>query len=190
MASTVRRPSTIPEIPALRILLKFIPAPRAKAVKGREKNHAGGQNFSPLMVQIADDEPDNHGDDAGNDICYGKLPMPEAPNAIMVKKGPSLRARIEVAPHLFHRQIRLPGGIDDAVGIGYGSDDSQGASPRNPASPNSALSRSPRPKPIKNLRAVRTTPFHTKLPHPYINGGAAAEQETGQSGWGPRSEQA
>ena len=33
----------------------------------------GGQNFSPLMVQIADDEPDNHGDDAGNDICYGEV---------------------------------------------------------------------------------------------------------------------
>ena len=40
----------------------------------------------------------------------------------------------------------------------------RGARPRNPASPNSALSRSPRPKPIKNLRAVRTTPFHIVLP--------------------------
>lgn len=28
----------------------------------------------------------------------GKVPRPEAPRAIMVKKGPSLSARIEVAP--------------------------------------------------------------------------------------------
>ena len=108
---------------------------------------------------------DNHGDDAGNDICYGEVAHAGGAQCNHGKKGPVIEGKDRGGSHIcFITKFACQGGIDDAVGIGYGSDDSQGASPRNPASPNSALSRSPRPKPIKNLRAVRTTPFHTVLP--------------------------
>ena len=98
MASTVRRPSRIPETPALRILLKFIPAPRAKPLKGGRRIMPVARIFLHSWSRLPIMNPITMGMMLAMMSVIGKLPMPEAPNAIMVKKGPSLRARMEVAP--------------------------------------------------------------------------------------------
>ena len=126
---------------------------RGKAVKGREKNHAGGQNFSPLMVQIADDEPDNHGDDAGNDICYGEVAHAGGAQCNHGKKGPVIEGKDRGGSHIcFITKFACQGGIDDAVGIGYGSDDSQGRQSQEPCFAEQCIEQKPQAETDKELK--------------------------------------
>mgnify|MGYP000208237182 CR=1 FL=1 len=67
----------------------------------------------------------------------------------------------------------------------------RGASPRNPASPNSALSRSPQAETDKELKGGEDNAFpYRAAGHPYINGGAAAEQKQANQGGDTVLEQA
>ena len=144
------------------------------------------------MVQIADDEPDNHGDDAGNDICYGEVAHAGGAQCNHGKKGPVIEGKDRGGSHIcFITKFACQGGIDDAVGIGYGSDDSQGRQSQEPCFAEQCIEQKPQAETDKELKGGEDNAFpYRAAGHLYINGGAAAEQKQANQGGDPVLEQA
>ena len=110
VARTVRKAQHNTEIPALRILLEVHAGTRAKPLKGgRRIMPVAKEFFSTHGSRLPMMNPITMGMMLAMISVMGKLPMPEAPNAIMVK-GPVIEGKDrDWLPHLFHHQIRLPG---------------------------------------------------------------------------------
>ena len=118
--------------------------------------------------------------------------MPEAAQCNHGKKGPVIEGKDRGGSHIcFITKFACQGGIDDAVGIGYGSDDSQGRQSQEPCFAEQCIEQKPQAETDKELKGGEDNAFpYRAAGHPYINGGAAAEQKQANQGGDPVLEQA
>mgnify|MGYP006889194167 CR=1 FL=1 len=81
MAKTVNNPSTIPDMPALMMLRKFMPAPRAKPLNGGRRIMPVASIFLQSWSRLPMMNPITMGMMLAIMSVTGKLPIPEAPRA-------------------------------------------------------------------------------------------------------------
>ena len=136
--------------------------------------------------------PDNHGDDAGNDVRNWEVTHAGGAQCYHGKKGTVIEGENGGGSHVcLIAKFACQGGIDDAVGIGYGSDDSQRRQTQESCFAKQCIEQKSQTKTDKELKGGEDNAFpHSAAGHFYINGGAAAEQKQANQGGDPVLEQA
>ena len=94
----VSTPSRMPARPPCSSISRLIPAPSANAKKGMSSGPPFVRKSRILASRLPRIMPTTNGTRTATSAMIGIFAIPAAPSAIMVKKGPSFRDKMEIAP--------------------------------------------------------------------------------------------
>ena len=153
-------PSTIPEAPAVRIVLTSVFAPIEIVMKNVTIGCAVLHASRNPLSRFPQKNPISSGTNTAIRDLIGIFASPVAPSAISVKNGPSFSDRIEIAPvsvafpNCEEREM-----YSDPFEFVIAAINTNGAIPRNPCGPQILPTIRPTITPSKNLVPVIITPL-------------------------------